>query len=78
MAKAISDSGIQNYSIFFRDDGTLFACLESEDPQKSFDYLGKQGVNRRWQKAMERFFVKENASTLGPEIEPLEEVFHLD
>lgn len=78
MAKAIKDSGIQNYSIFFRKDGILFAYLESEDPEKSFGYIGKQEVNTRWQNAMNNYFVKEDSSILGPEIESVEEVFHLD
>ena len=78
MAKAIKDSGIKNYSIFFKKDGTLFAYLESDDPKKSFEYLAKQEVNERWQKAMEKYFVKENTSILGPEIEELEEIFHID
>jgi L-rhamnose mutarotase len=78
LAKTIRDSGIRNYSIFFRKDGTLFAYLESDDPAKSFDYIREQEVNTRWQKAMERYFVKEKPSILGPEIEEIEEVFHLD
>jgi L-rhamnose mutarotase len=78
MAKAIRKSGIRNYSIFFRKDGTLFACLESKDPKKSFEYLARQEVNERWQKAMEKYFVKKNPSVLGPEMEEIEEVFHLD
>lgn len=78
MAKAITDSGIRNYSIFFRKDGTLFACLEAEDPEKSFEYIGNQEVNGRWQNAMDKFFVKEDPSKLGPEMEKIEEVFHLD
>ncbi len=40
-------------------------------------YMAKQEVNTRWQKAMERFFVKKDPSILGPETEPLEEVFYL-
>jgi L-rhamnose mutarotase len=78
MAKAIRDSGIRNYSIFFRDDGTLFAYLEADDPAKAFEYIGQQEVNERWQKAMDRYFVKENPQVLGPEMTTLEEVFHID
>ncbi len=77
MAKAIRKSGIRNYSIFFRDDGTLFAYLESEDPAGAFERLGKTEVNERWQKAMDRFFVKKDPSVLGPEVVALEEVFYL-
>ena len=78
MAKAIRKSGIRNYSIFFRKDGTLFAYLESKDPIESFEFLAKQEVNGRWQKAMDKYFVKENSAILGPEMEEIEEVFHID
>jgi len=78
MARAINDSGINNYSIYFRDDGTLFAYLEAKDPEKAFAYLAKQEVNGRWQKAMDRYFVKKDTGTLGPEMTVLEEVFHID
>ena len=78
MAKAIRDSGIRNYSISYRPDGTLFAYLESNDPARSFEKLGKTEVNARWQKAMDRFFVKSDPSTAGPDMEVIEEVFHLD
>jgi L-rhamnose mutarotase len=78
MARAIRRSGIRNYSIYFREDGTLFAYLEARDPAQAFAWLGKTEVNTRWQKAMDRFFVKENPALLGPEVVPLEEVFHQD
>jgi hypothetical protein len=35
-------------------------------------------VNERWQKAMDRYFVKKDPSILGAEVVPLEEVFHQD
>jgi len=78
MAKAIRESGIRNYSIFFRKDGTLFAYLEAEDYEKSMEHLSKQEVNTRWQKYMDKYFVKKDRSVLGPECEMLEEVFHID
>ena len=78
LVKAIKDSGIQNYSIFFRKDGTLFAYLESEDPEKSFEYIARQDVNEKWQNAMNKYFIKEDKTILGPEMEEIEEVFHLD
>jgi L-rhamnose mutarotase len=78
LAKAIRDAGIANYSIYFRKDGTLFAYLEVEDVAKAFEALGKTEVNERWQKYMDKYFVKEDKNLLGPEIEWLEEVFHLD
>jgi L-rhamnose mutarotase len=78
MAAAIRDAGIRNYSIFFRPDGTLFAYLECADPAASFAKLGKTEVNARWQKAMDRFFVKKDPSTVGPDMVEIEEVFHID
>jgi len=76
MARAIRRSGIRNYSIYFREDGTLFSYFECRNPAKAFDYMARQEVNGRWQKAMEQFFVKKDPSIIGPETEPLEEVFH--
>jgi L-rhamnose mutarotase len=78
MARAIRESGIRNYSIFFRPDGTLFAYLEADDPARSFEILGRTEANARWQKAMDRFFVKKDPKTVGPDVEEIEEVFHLD
>ncbi len=78
LADAIRESGISNYSIFFRKDGTLFAYLEAEDFDGAMAKLGKTDVNARWQKYMDKYFVKEDPSILGPEIEMIEEVFHLD
>ena len=78
MAQAIRRSGIRNYSIYFREDGTLFAYLEAPDPAKAFEWLGKTEVNTRWQKAMDRYFVKKDPPLLGPEVVSLEEVFHQD
>jgi len=79
LAKAINDYGMHNYSIFFRKDGTLFAYLEATDDfeEKNAEF-SKTDINYRWQKYMDKYFVKEDKSILGPEIEMLEEVFHLD
>ena len=78
MAKAVRDSGIRNYSIYFHPDGTLFAYLEADNPAKSFEILGRTEVNARWQKAMDRFFVKRDPTTVGPDVVEIEEVFHID
>ncbi len=78
MAKTIKESGIRNYSIFFRKDGTLFACFEAQDCEKSLEYLSRQEVDVRWEKHMDKYFVKKDKSILGPESETLEEVFHID
>jgi L-rhamnose mutarotase len=78
LAKAINDVGIKNYSIFFRKDGTLFAYLECDDYNKAIGILSKTDVNARWQNYMNKFFIKDDPDILGPQIEMIEEVFHLD
>ena len=35
MQQALRDAGWKNYSLFAREDGTLFGYLETEDFQKS-------------------------------------------
>jgi L-rhamnose mutarotase len=78
LAKAINDVGIKNYSIFFHKDGTLFAYLECDDYNKAIGILSKTDVNARWQNYMNKFFIKDDPDILGPQIEMIEEVFHLD
>ena len=46
MAQAIRDSGIRNYSISFRADGTLFAYLESPGPGALLREAGKDRGQR--------------------------------
>jgi len=78
LVKAIRDVGIRNYSIYFRKNGTLFAYLETDDFDSAMIKLSKMDVNTRWQKYMDKYFVKNDSSIIGPEMEVLEEVFHLD
>jgi len=79
LVKAIKDCGISNYSIFFREDGTLFAYLEIEgDYGKAMGELSKLEISQKWEKLMDKYFVKKDKSILGPEKQILEEVSHLD
>jgi L-rhamnose mutarotase len=78
MAKALRDVGIRNYSIYFKKDGVIFSYLESDNFNLSMEKISKMDVNIRWQKYMEKYFIKENKSIIGPEIDLIEEVFHLD
>jgi L-rhamnose mutarotase len=77
--QAVKDCGISNYSIFFKKDGNLFAYLEIEgDFNEAMAKLAKMEINQKWQKYMDQYFVKEDKSILGPEMEILEEVAHVD
>jgi L-rhamnose mutarotase len=40
--------------------------------------MSRTEVNPRWQKAMDKYFIKSDPKILGPEMEDLEEVFHID
>ena len=79
LVKAIKDLEISNYSIFFKEDGTLFAYLEIEgDYGRAMAELSKLEISQKWEKCMDKYFVKEDKSILGPEKVMLEEVSHLD
>lgn len=47
MAKVLKEAGISNYSIFLKDDLTLFAYLEVEDLEKQ-KALSKSPTVRKW------------------------------
>jgi len=79
LVKAMTDCGMHNYSIYFREDGTCFAYMEIEgDFNKQMEELSKLEVTKRWQKIMDKHFVNEDKSIHGPEMKKLEEVFHMD
>ena len=78
MAQAIRASGISNYSLYHRPDGTIFSYFEAIDAAASAAFMAQQPVNEKWQKRMERFFLKHDPAVIGPDVEELEEVFHLD
>lgn len=82
MKKLIRDAGIKNYSIFFREDGTLFSYYESRLDEKTLkknqEKASKTETFKKWQIAMEKYLVKEKPGKAGPEITGLDEVFHID
>ena len=78
LKKEIKNVGINNYTHFYRDDGLIFAYFESENPEKSLSELIKKEIRTKWEEAMDRYFVKKDRSSLGPEVKVLEEIFHLD
>ena len=79
LASTIKQYGFHNYSIFFRQDGTLFGYLEVDgDYDEISAEMSKLEVSKRWQKYMDKYFVKEDDSRVGAESVMLEEVFHLE
>lgn len=81
LVDAMGEAGFRNYTIFFRPDGLLFAYYEVDDPDGFEERLRKMSeteVSIRWEQMMEKYFVKESYTGLGPEIEELEEIFHAE
>ena len=79
LVEEINKHGIRNYSIFFRSDGTLFGYLESDgDYEKVNAEMAGLEISKKWQAHMDKYFIKEDSATIGPDFNMLEEVFHLD
>ena len=78
LKKEIKNVGINNYTHFYRNDGLIFGYFESENPDRSLSELVKKEIRKKWQKYMDKYFIKEDRSYLGPEVTTLEEIFHLD
>ena len=77
MAQAISESGIRTYSIYFPAADFFFDYLESEDQARSPREAGTE-MNVRYKSRLNGSSLKKDRSTVGPDIEMVEEVFHLD
>ncbi len=77
MLDALRRAGWHNYSLFLRDDGTLFGYVEIEGTfQMALDGMAAEPVNARWQELMAPYFdgAGKAADTM---MEQLDEVFHL-
>jgi len=83
MLDALSRHGWHNYSLFLRDDGTLFGYVEIDGTfEAALAGMADEEVNARWQEAMAPFFAApsdgENERAADTMMEQLVEVFHLD
>lgn len=82
LAQEINKAGIKNYTIFFREDGMLFAYFETdldkEIFKKNLREYWKKDIVKRWSDYMSKYIIKTDQSIVGPDSEDLEEVFHLD
>ena len=77
MLDALRAAGWNNYSIFAREDGSLFGYFETEESlQAAQAKMAAQPVNTRWQEFMAPFF-EVNARPDENFLE-LTEIFHLD
>ena len=77
MLDALRRAGWHNYSLFLRDDGTLFGYVET--PASLADAraaMASEPVNERWQAMMAPFFEGPGLPA-DQMMQELEEVFHL-
>ena len=78
MKKALRRNGWLNYSLFIRDDATLFGYFETpESLEAALEGMEGEEVNRRWQGEMAPFF-EGTGLHADRMMEELAEVFHLD
>lgn len=78
MLDALRRHGWHNYSLFMRDDGTLFGYFETPDDfEAALEGMAGEDVNARWQVEMAPFF-EGTGGKADEMMESLTEVFHLD
>ena len=79
MLDALRLHGWRNYSIFAREDGTLFGYVEVPDTfEKALEDMAGEEVNSRWQEFMAPYFEIPDGSHPDQNMIVLEEVFHTD
>lgn len=79
MQEALRRNGWHNYSLFLREDGTLFGYVEAEDSfAAALEGMDREEINTRWQTYMDGFFEITPGLHADQAMLELEEVFHLD
>jgi L-rhamnose mutarotase len=79
MLAALSAAGWHNYSIFMRDDGTLFGYFETPESLAAAQAaMENTAINRRWQDMMSPYFEIPPGAHPDQLFIELEEIFHLD
>lgn len=79
MLAALRQTGWHNYSLFMKEDGTLFGYFETPDSfQSALDGMSKEEINTKWQDFMAPYFESLEGAHADEVMVELEEVFHLD
>ena len=77
MRAALSETGWHDYTLFLRADGLLVGYLMTERFSTALEGMKALEINARWQAEMAPLF--ETSGLLADEqMEPLEEIFHVD
>jgi len=79
MKEALARTGWNNYSLFMKEDGTLFGYFEAEESfETSLEGMSEEEVNARWQKFMAPCFEGIGGAHADESMIELEEVFHVN
>ncbi len=79
MLAALRRNGWHNYSLFMRDDGTLFGYFETPNSFEAAQAgMAQEEINTRWQDLMAPFFEGVGGTHADEMMEKLERVFFLE
>lgn len=78
MRAALQETGWHNYSLFLKEDGTLFGYLETPDFNRALAGMAEKDTNTRWQAEMAPFFESLDGRRPDEGMLRLDEIFHLD
>ena len=79
MLEALRRTGWHNYTLFMREDGLLFGCLETpESFQAALEGMAQEEINAKWQDFMAPYFEDLGGAHPDENMVELEEVFRLD
>jgi L-rhamnose mutarotase len=79
MLEALRRHGWHNYSLFMREDGTLFGYVETPNGlAAAIEGMSHEPINERWQEFMAPYFEALGGRHADEGMLELVEVFHLD
>ena len=79
MLEALKKNGWRNYSIFLKNDGTLFGYFEAENSfNSSLQGMAKENINDKWQSFMRQYFEILDDKNPDEVMVELSEIFHTD
>lgn len=77
LLEALRRCGWHNYSLFMREEGTLFGYFETpHDLQTAIEAMNNEEINTKWQTMMAPFFESPNGARADEILIELEEVFY--
>lgn len=79
MLDALHRKGWHNYSLFMKEDGTLFGYFETPGTfREALDGMASEEVNTRWQDFMAPYFESPDGAHADTIMVELEQVFYLE